>query len=166
MNKTGQLKIQEMAFVLVAIFIFFGIILLIFVGFRVGSLKDLSSETKEDNTKELLRSISNTPELIWAGCTNCIDLDKAIILKSKSEEYSKIWEINYLKIERIYPVQNEEECGLGFYPNCNSMVLIDNKDIQGIASETWINLCRWDENKNRQICELGKIIASGSGLDE
>jgi hypothetical protein len=164
-NRKAQLKIQEMAFVLVAIFIFFGIILLIFVAFQAGSLKDLSQETNEDKTKELLRSISGTPELLWAGCVGCVDLDKALVLKGQSEKISELLELNYLKIERVYPDSGDGECSFGNYPLCEDIVLIDNKEFSGIASEAWVNLCRWDANKDKQICELGKIIASGSGLN-
>ncbi|MEK6889332.1 MAG: hypothetical protein AABW80_04465 [Nanoarchaeota archaeon] len=169
MNNKGQIKIQEMAFVLMAIFVFFALVGLMFISYRVSNLREGSEVIKEDATKELLKNIANTPELSWAGCSNCIDLDKAVVLNgngSSEEQYAGLFGLNYMKIERIYPKREDGECILGAYPRCSELTLVDTKEVKGTSSSAFVALCKWDGELNTEVCELGRVIASGSGLNE
>lgn len=164
-NKRAQLKIQEMAFVLVAIVIFFALISLVFFSVRINSLKKQASLIQEEQTASLVRHISGTPELSWKACSGCIDLDKAIALKKTgTNAYSSLWELDYLMIERIYPEHQKRECVYGNYPECNSLVLINSTKDYGITSTAFVSLCFWNSEKSQEICELGRIYASGSGV--
>ena len=166
MNKKAQLKVQEMAFVLIAVMIFFALIALFYFSIRISSVQKNAQELFENNAKAITLALSRYPELVWSECSNCIDLDKAIVFKEmgNSSNYAKKWELDYLMIERVYPKSQSRECVLGTYPTCSSLTLINKTSSFGIVSYSFVNLCRYDSQSNQQICELGKIYASGKNV--
>jgi len=163
-NKKAQLKIQEMAFVLVAIVIFFALIALVFFSIKLNSIKKQAGLVQEEQAASLVRQISGIPELSWS-CSSCIDFDKAMALSlSDKNALSSFLELDYLKIELLYPQSNNQSCVLGSYPNCKNLLLINTTTNFGIVSSAFVNLCRWDSEKQQNICELGKVYASGAGV--
>src|SRR3989344_366257 len=98
----GQMKIQEMAFVLVAIFIFFALVALLYFSIRLSGLRQSAQMSNDDQAREMVKKIASMPEFSSPECDSCIDLDKALIVKNKVV-YNNFWELDYLKIERVYP---------------------------------------------------------------
>lgn len=161
-NNKGQLKIQEMAFVLIAFMVFFSLIGLLFLKFRIAGIQTSAESSKEESASRLALVLASTPELNWAECTGCIDLDKAIVLKNKSE-YRQLWKLDYFAIKRLYPVQTVGECNIGKYPDCDSIILVGGNNF-GTTSKAYVSLCRYDFIKDRKVCELGEIYVSGGML--
>lgn len=161
-KKIGQIKMQEMAFVLVAFMVFFVLVGLLFVKFRVSSLQDSAETTREEAASNLVKVLAATPELSWASCTGCIDLDKALFLKNeeRAKEYEKFWKLDYLVIKRLYPEQENAECDTVSYPKCDLLKIIE-KESYGSSSRAFVTLCRQDLQESRVVCELGEIYASG-----
>ena len=160
----GQLKIQEMAFVLVAIMIFFAIVALFYITIRTNTLRDDAGLQREEEAKELVRKLSDSPEFSWtaSSCSNCIDLDKVMALKDKPE-YKNFWNIDYLMVEIVYPAKNGVECGRGNYPDCSTITLV-NKTI-GTPITAFVAVCRQEfRQRGYPICELGRLYASGKAL--
>lgn len=157
----GQIKIQEMAFVLVAIMIFFVLVILFYVTIRLNGLKDDYSIESDKEAKELVRKLSGTPELAWeaGGCQYCIDGDKAMALKGR-RSYENFWKVDYLRIEKVFPNQTGE-CTNGNYPACRDIVIL-NKTIAGIPSSAFVNICRYEKSGEDSYikCELGRVYAS------
>jgi len=157
-NLKGQLKIQQMAFVLVAIIIFFSIVLLFYFSIRYNSLKSDVQNLREQEVLETVRKISGTPEFLWSeeDCSACIDLDKVMVLKNRTS-YSGFWKnIALLEVVRSYPSYEDEECTFGNYPNCNKITIIDNdENFRGYSA--FVSLCRYS-TEGYSKCELGKII--------
>ncbi len=164
-SKKGQIKIQQMAFVLVAIMIFFAIAVLIYFSFRINSLKSDAQLLKEEESKEIVRKLSGMPEFSFEGCANCIDLDKALMLKER-KSYIGFWDLKLLQIERVYPIKEVKECTRANYPDCNTITFIENKNY-GRGNDAFVSLCRWEQEKGGYVkCELGRIYAAGGGIDE
>jgi len=161
-SKKSQMKIQQMAFVLIAIMIFFTLVALFYLAIRVQTLQKSAVELREEEAKELVRKLASSPELSWSReCDNCIDLDKAMMLKDR-RSYDGFWNLDYLAIRKIYP-QNEGGCTSSNYPDCGEIVLADGK--KGIPSEAFVSLCRWEGSSNYEKCEIGRILASGRSLE-
>ncbi len=150
----GQVKIQQMAFVLVAIMIFFAIVVLFYLSIRVNLLKGDVEILRNEEAKEVVRKLAGRPELSWTvtDCASCIDLDKALVLNHR-ESYEDFWEVPFLQIERVYP-DGEGECTKGNYPDCRTITLVDEGIY--IAHSAFVALCRHDELMGDK-CELGKI---------
>ncbi len=154
----GQLKIQQMAFVLVAMMIFFSIALLFYFSIRYSSLEGSAEDLRAYETIQTIRKMSSTPEFSWTveDCSSCIDLDKVMMLKEK-DSYDGFWKNTaLLKVERVYPKYSDVECTRNNYPECNSISLIDtNKDLEGYSA--FVSLCRFEGSEEYNKCELGKI---------
>ncbi|MDO8563993.1 MAG: hypothetical protein Q7R87_03210 [Nanoarchaeota archaeon] len=161
-NKAGQLKIQEMAFVLIAFMVFFSLVALLFLKFRISGIQASAEGSKEEVASRLALVLASTPELSWSECTGCIDLDKAIVLKNRTE-YKQLWKLDYFAIKRLYPVKTVGECSLGKYPECDTLTLISGNDF-GISSKAFVSLCRYDFIEDRKVCELGELYVSGGSL--
>lgn len=162
MEIKAQLKIQEMAFVLVAIMIFFALLALVFFSVKMGSYKETAANLQEEQASLLVRHISGIPELSW-GCPGCIDMDKALALSiSNHQDFARSIELDYLMLESLYPDSNPRECNLAVYPDCSKITIISSSNSSfGTASSAFVNLCRWNSEKKQIVCSLGRVYASG-----
>ena len=162
------MQIQQMAFVLVALFIFFGIVALFYLSFQLSSLKQGAANLENEQAKEVVRKLSSTPEFTFTSksCPACIDLDKLLVLKER-KSYEEFWDLGFLQVEKIYPTLKQKiECTRANYPNCNTLTLIQNKNI-GTPSSAFVSLCYWTAEKGGYYkCELGIIYASGEGIND
>lgn len=168
LKRKGQMKIQEMAFVLVAMMIFFGLVSLIFVSINLSQLKKDTTLLREQDAQELIRKISGIPELSFSGskqgCSNCIDVDKALILKDQ-KVYQGFFNIGYLMIERVFPTpENGGECTVGNYPDCRTITLINSSSFIS-APYAYVSLCRFEGSGGGYMkCELGRVHSAGKGI--
>ncbi|UZE93871.1 MAG: hypothetical protein IB618_03865 [Candidatus Pacearchaeota archaeon] len=113
-NKKGQIKIQEMAFVLVAVVFLFALLFLFFARFQTAQLQKMASEIRELRTVTMLRVVASLPELRCSSSfgtateTACIDKDKLKAFDENSylrDNYKNIWQeasISKVIVEEIY----------------------------------------------------------------
>ena len=154
------MKIQEMAFVLVAIMIFFGLVVMLYISIRLPALQRSAQELSQNEASELVKKLASSPEFAFTvrECPNCVDMDKALALKSLNE-YKTFWGLDYLRIEKVYPAEGGE-CGTN-YPDCQSITIIDKENF-GIPPTAFVALCR-QASENGEFypkCEIGRIYAS------
>ena len=169
MKTKGQLKIQQMAFVLIAVTLFFAIVGLFVLTFSFSGLRESAAILEEENALALVSQIANSPEFSCGGVfdfdetnLNCIDADKAMALKENVETYSKFWGVKGIEIRKIYPelAAGEIECERENYPECNILTLISSS--KGVGVSSFVSLCRRDFNgetsRFQDKCEIAKII--------
>lgn len=160
----AQLKIQEMAFVLVAIFIFFGLAMLFFFSVSLGNLKKDVSNLEDEQSKQLALQIANTPEFSWIddSCVGCVDQLKTLLLKKDLDIYAQYWDMKYLMIETIYP-EKTGECTMQNYPDCRTITLVNNTNYIGTPATAYVSICRHEKinsGGSYPVCEIGLIHAS------
>ncbi|MDO8509278.1 MAG: hypothetical protein Q7S27_06385 [Nanoarchaeota archaeon] len=163
-SKKAQIKIQQMAFVLVALVIFLAIVSLFYFSISLNNLKKDASSLQDLEAEELVRKLASTPEfsLTSKDCAYCIDLDKVFLLKQR-KAYQEFWNLDFLQIEKISS-SNKMECQSNNYPQCNTITLIENDKI-GSPSSAFVSLCYWSKEKGGYTkCEVGRVYASGKGL--
>lgn len=159
-TKKAQIKIQEMAFVLIAIVIFFVMIALIYFSIRMSSMRESVNELKEESAKVTARKLADIPEFSWAACSGCVDADKIIALKEK-QSYKNFWNLNYLAVEKIYPNYTNVECTINNYPNCRTITVINKTRNKGVVMSAFVSICSYEpKSEGYTKCELGKIYAS------
>lgn len=162
----GQFKIQQMVFVLVAILILFAIASVFFISIRFGGLHSDVEDLRKSEVLEQVRKITGTPEFIWSSwedCASCVDLDKVFIIKDRVS-YQGFWnDIPLLKVSRVYPKYDTEECTPESYPRCNSITLVQKEGYE--AYESYVSLCRYDGADGEIRCELGKVIMGFEGVN-
>ncbi len=165
-SSKAQMKIQQMAFMLVALVIFFSLAALIYFSFSLSILREQAGKLQEDEAKEIVRTLAGAPELAFTSssdCNSCIDLDKALLLKDVPA-YKNFWNIDYLMIEKVYPPGSNTECDLFNYPNCGKITIISSQSNFGSASKAFVTLVRWDESLGKYKYELGRLHVSGENI--
>lgn len=162
-NKKAQLKIQQMAFMLMAVTLFFVLVGMFVIVFKFSGLKESASVLEEKNSMLLATKIANSPEFscgeaFESGKINCVDADKAMMLKDNIKKYSNFWgdETN-IEIRKIYPEGNVA-CTRGNYPNCN-IINLKSEEIPAEYSN-FVSLCRKEAfgGEVYDKCELAKIM--------
>jgi len=168
-DKKGQMKIQQMAFMLMAVTLFFLLVGMFVLVWSFSGLKESATALEEKNTMLLVTKLANSPEFscgnaFGTGKINCIDADKTMALKDMSDEYSGFWgkDISNIEIRKIYPIDEEEiVCSVGNYPDCNVIKMYD-KEIAGNYIWNFVSLCRKaDYGEERGIddkCEIAKVL--------
>lgn len=160
----GQFKIQQMAFVLLAIMLFFGMVALGYFAVRMNDLHKDAKALKEEEAKALVKKLAGSPEFRWRECEGCIDFDKALILKER-EAFKGFWNLDYLRIDVLYPAK-KGECTKKNYPDCKTLVVVNKSSEFGIPASSFVSLCRkeFEGGTSYDKCVLGRIYASGEKL--
>ena len=166
-RKRGQLKIQQMAFVLIAVTVFFAIIGMFFLVLKLNSLGSAAETLEERNALLLATKLANSPEFSCGASfgnqkINCVDLDKMLALKENIETYDSFWEVENIEVKILYPKQEQDiSCSKETYPNCNSLKLRD-KPISGFDASNFVTVCKKITINGgiRDVCELGKLLIS------
>lgn len=156
-----------MAFMLIAVTLFFVLVGLFIVTIIFSNLKSSASIVKEENAMLLVSKIAESPEFSCGDAfsesrINCIDSDKAMALKGRIKSYSDFWGVSGIEIAKIYPSENSE-CTSQNYPDCGKIILI--KALEGTGVSNFVALCRkeFSEAGLQDKCEIGKIIVTYNG---
>src|SRR3989344_5599610 len=107
-NKKAQMKVQQMAFMIIGLSLFFVLVTLFILSFALSGLKDSKALLDEEEATLLVERLSNTPEFSCGNAfsrtrTNCIDMDKAFVLKGKISDYKDFFGVEGIKIRVLYP---------------------------------------------------------------
>ena len=163
-NKRGQLKIQQMAFVLLAITLFFVLAGIFALVFLMSGLSGDATALEEKNAMLLVAKLANSPEFSCGRAygsdkINCIDADKIMVLSKSMDRYSKFWGVNSIEVRKIYPEEDTSICTLSNYPNCNSIKI---KSGTGYVRENFVTLCRKEQDKGVTYdnCDIAKLMVS------
>jgi len=166
-NKKAQMKIQQMAFMLIAVTLFFVFAGLFFAMIVFSDIRRAAEGLEERNALLLVSKLANSPEFACGNAfgsfrTNCIDSDKAMALKSNIEKYEdfkgNFWEIEGIEIREIYPADYAKtECDSSNYPECGKITIVEK---QGIGVSNFVALCRKEniEGFVEDRCEMARIV--------
>lgn len=152
------MKIQQMAFMLVAVMIFFAMVALVYFSISTANLRETAEQLREEEAQELASQLSGTPELAFTAssdCSACIDFDKAFALSQNPNHGKKLWNLDFLMIERIYPDPVEKTCLIpSDLPDCKNIRIINLPEGRGLSGTktAFVSLARWDAS-----------LAGGSG---
>ncbi len=166
-SKKGQLKIQQMAFMLMAITLFFVLVGMFIIVFRFSGLKESATLLEEENAMQLVTKLANSPEFSCGDAfggsrINCVDSDKVMALKENIAKYSDFWGVAEIEIRKIYPDNGNVVCTSANYQNCG-VIEVFSKNVNSLPpSSNFISLCR-KEFENDEIydkCELAVLMVS------
>ena len=161
--KFGQMKIQQMAFMIVAVFLFFTLVGLFFVSWQSSSIKQGAGDLQKQQALSSLEVIAGMSEL---NCDNteglCLDEDKLNVLTGNgnlSSSYSEFWPVSSIKVYKIYPsfdVSGVVKCpALG----CNYWKVYDSGQANTEEFAGYVNICKRlrQGGYNYDKCEIGKL---------
>jgi len=162
----GQMKIQQMAFMLVAVILFFALAGMFVFSFKFANLKEMATELESKNAMLLATKIANSPEFACGDSfgtrkVNCVDGDKVMMLKEGIEKYEGFWSVENIEVRKIYPAGSNIECNLGNYPNCD-YIRVYAKEVSGYSHSNFVTLCRKEvfEGETYDKCDLARILVS------
>jgi hypothetical protein len=162
-NRLGQMKIQQMAFLIIAISVFFVLVGILVLVITLSGINQTAKSLSEENTLALVSKLANSPELscgnAFTAKTNCIDLDKAILL-SGNNDYNDFWGVAKIEIRRISPNMGETICSLVNINNCG-IINIVSKDVKTLPpSSNYVSLCIKEPSVPGMVydkCEIGLL---------
>lgn len=168
-NKKAQLKIQQMAFVLLAITLFFVLAGMFALIFLLSGLRGSATALEEKNALLLVTKLANSPEFSCGGAygsdrVNCVDADKVMVLSKHINKYSKFWGLQNIEIRKIYPEEDTSICTFSNYPKCNSIKIKSDgsANLSGYYLDNFITLCRKEQEKGvvYDNCDIAKLMVS------
>ncbi len=163
----GQMKIQQTAFMLLAVTLFFALVGLAFVSFQLSGVKKSATDLQEKNARLLVSKLAESPEfscgeVYGTGKISCVDLDKVMKLKENQEIYQGFWGVSEISVRRIYPkMTGTVVCTPSNYPNCNVIEMrVGGRG--GTFIPNYVALCRKDSENGRAYdkCEMGLLMVS------
>lgn len=161
LNIRGQFKIQQMAFMLIAVFIFFTLIALFFLQLSLGDLKYSADQLEREQVMSALLSWSELPELSCSDrSSSCIDEDKLYILSLEdfNKLYSSFWPVSSIK---VYKVNSDFSIGelKCPQPRCNYYDVYNSGANSTQTYATYVSLCKTNKEDSQvfEYCELATL---------
>ena len=165
-NKKSQIRIQEMAFMLVGVIMFFAFVGLFGFAIFFNMLRNEAQQTAEAKTLAAIKNLADSPEFYCATSkTNCVDADKAMAL-SDNQNYMKFYSFSRLEIIKSSAFKknsnNMVKCTMANYPDCEDIVIYDKNVKYEKAVSSYVALCRIENENdvNYQKCEIAKLVAA------
>jgi len=153
--KKAQMKIQEMAFVLLALVLLAVIGLIFMLKISGQKITESAEDIKAQTTVSLLEKIANIPEIncfCKPSCRiNCIDADKVSILQSMpSSQKELIFQgVSNATIVRVYPEGND-------------LSIYSGEPSNAPVYSTFINLCQYDlSGEHEYRCAMALLVLQG-----
>ncbi|MGV8152116.1 MAG: hypothetical protein ACP5OG_03470 [Candidatus Nanoarchaeia archaeon] len=164
-SSRAQIQIQEMAFVLIAVFILFSLVGMFALSLYYSGLKDSATNAREQNAIASVETIAAMPE-ISCNQPNCIDGEKLLVMQNRSI-YNNYWEFASIKLIRSRAFNKKEsemiKCNTANYPDCDFFVLTDKKTINktapvsGFVAFCWQKV-EWNIPYDRPgKCEIARV---------
>lgn len=161
-SKFAQFKIQQMAFMIIAVFIFFTLVGLFFLQLSLGGIKSSAQQLEREQMIASLISLTGLPEVSCSDKTsNCVDEDKIYILgdEAYNQIYKDFWPIAEIRVYRInsnFSDYGEIKCPQS---NCNYYEVYDSGQKAVQRQSTYVSICRTSRKDKSvfQECELGLL---------
>lgn len=154
--RKAQLKIQEMAFMLMAVIIFFVMAGMFFLVIIYNDIRNQADVLEKESAVSTAVDLANTPEFSCGYL--CIDADKLIVMKDR-EAYENFWPITSLTVVKVSD-EEKIECSEQNYPYCNYFKIYNKEAENEQGVETYVSLCRKEKIDEYVYdkCEIGRVI--------
>ena len=159
-NKRGQLKIQEMAFMLVAVFLFFVLAGLFFMAVLSSGIQKSAVDIEMKKASGVIANLAGSAEFS-CGKPNCVDGDKLVGM-ARNDDYRFFWptfeSLSIIRESGIGKSTGLIECNIATYPNCDEYVIFDRGGNKTTTS-SFIALCRLEKENGVKYekCEMAKL---------
>ena len=167
-NKLGQMKIQQMAFMLVAVFFFFILVGLFFLRVQFSDIQRDAAALSKDSAISSLEVIANMPELNCDSRKNlCLDVDKLKIMSGNfGENYNSLWPVASVRVYTVYPESSVViKCPA---VGCNYYEIWDNGQQNSKEFSTYVSVCEKIKESGYVYdnCEIAKLVVGVLIRDE
>lgn len=156
MVKKAQYKIMQMAFLVIGVFVFFGIVAIMFITFQTKDIRDNALLLQQEKAIAIAQNLADSPEFSCLGTSSCVDEDKLnALMNSVSKDYASFWQVSSIEVLIIYPTELEKKpCP---NENCNFYLVFDSEKKISQKFSSYISLCK-QVNSLEKDCKLAKLI--------
>ena len=160
MVKSAQMQIQQMAFMIIAVFIFFALVGMFFLRIQVGNVRGSAVELQREQAISSLQVIADMPELNFDSRESMtIDKDKLQIMSGNfSKDYDLFWPVASIEVFNVYPeFETKITCPA---QNCNYYNIYNNDQEDIYKYATFVSICskERDFGQVHTVCEVGKLL--------
>jgi hypothetical protein len=149
-----------MAFMIIAVFIFFGLVGLFFINIQVSKIGSNAASLQRDQAISSLQVIADMPELSFSDVeTMTLDEDKIKIMSGEfGQDYELLWPVASIEVYKVYPRPTQfVKCPA---QDCNYYKIFDNGQTSKQTYSTFVSICS-KRKEGRSIydkCEIGKLV--------
>jgi len=157
-RKKADMKIQQMTFMILFVFIFFSFAGLFFVSIQQGKLNENFNALQRESAIASVETIANMPELNCdSSRTLCLDEDKIVTFATISKSYKNFWPVASIKVRKVFPKNVKDiKCPA---VNCSYYEIYNSNQTNIIEYGTFVSICKAVRNEGvvQEICELGRL---------
>jgi|GEM_PF-2904430 hypothetical protein len=161
-SKSAQFQIQQMAFMIIAIFIFFALAAIFVLQISLSDLEGSSADIKTEKAINFLSTIPSMTELSFDdSCPNCLDRDKLVVLSDFGVEYKRFFPLESLKAFKVYPVPEDNiVAGELNCPSRDCIVIFEGSNTSFQEYATFVPVCTKSRRQGilRKECEVWKLV--------
>jgi len=155
----AQMKIQQMAFMIMAVFFFFVLVGLFFLGIQFRGVGESAQQLQKEQTLSSLEVIADMPEFNYdSGASMTLDEDKLRIMSGGfSEAYGDFWPVASIKVYKVYPKpESFVKCPA---LDCNYFEVYDSGQKSVQTYSTYVSICKKvrESGYTYDRCEAGKL---------
>lgn len=160
-DRLGQMKIMQMSFMIIGVFLFFVLAGLFFLNISLKDVRGDASNLAREQAISSLSIIAAMPELNYdARASMTVDEDKLRVMSGGfGDKYAEFWPIASLEVYKVYPsFSSVVECPA---PDCNYYEVYDSGQTNVEKFSSYVSICeRVSEfGSTYDRCEIGKIVA-------
>lgn len=167
-NRRGQMKIMQMAFMIVAVFFFFVLVGLFFIGIQFKDVAGSAERLQREQAVSSLSVIADMPELSYdSGKAITLDEDKLRIMAGDfGDNYDEFWPVASVAVYKLWPVATELKLCPGV--DCNYYELYDNGQRSSKKPSTFVSICKKVKESGfvYDRCVIGKLEVGVKIRDE
>jgi hypothetical protein len=157
-DKHGDMRIQQMTFMILFVFIFFSIAGLFFLSIQSAKINQGFNLLQKDSAISSIQTIASMPELNCDSTRSlCVDGDKLMIFASSSSSYRDFWPVASIEVRKAYPKKLEDiRCPLA---NCTYYEVYNSKQTNIQKYGTFVSICKKIKNDGviQEECEIGRL---------
>jgi len=159
-KKKAQMEIQQMVFMIIAVFIFFTLVGVFFLTIQMSQLRGDAAKLQKEQTISSIKTIADMPELNFDSSESMtIDEDKAIVMSgSLGEDYADFWPVASIDLYKVYPeFEKPIKCPA---PNCNYYQIYDNGQTNKQQYAAFVSICSKQKESGSvyKRCDIGKLV--------
>ena len=156
------MRLQQMSFMILFVFIFFIVAGLFVLSFNMGSIKASAQQLQKEATLSSLETIADMPEFNCDSSRSlCVDEDKIFILSSESQKYAAFWPVASIKVRKVFPLDpNSQEADIPCpKENCTFYDIYESGQKNVIEYGTYVNLCQKQKSLGvvEDDCSLARL---------
>lgn len=157
-TKKADMRIQQMAFMILFVFVFFSVAGLFFLSIQMRDVRQNAADLQKEATIASISTIANMPELNCDSSRSlCVDEDKLYVFSAHTEEYKDFWPVASIKVRKVFPKQNEQIACPNI--NCTYYEIYDSKQKNVQSYGTFVTICKQTniEGYPQEDCGIARL---------